>query len=123
MAKHKTRLYEIHFKDKQSVKEELGSLLASINILQETRQAVLLAAYQNEDRRRLSNQLFKKQLPIQVQENEILWAYFPVESTIGEQSLIRSFIVNHVFYRKDTVILSVSLTCEKSKQWFDPTIL
>ncbi|EIQ7147976.1 hypothetical protein ACQ63I_001381 [Enterococcus faecalis] len=123
MAKNKTRLYEIHFKDEQSVKEELGSLLASINILQETRQAVLLAAYQNEDRRRLSNQLFKKQLPIQVQEDEILWAYFPVESTIGEQSLIRSFIVNHVFYRKDTVILSVSLTYEKSKQWFDPTIL
>lgn len=123
MAKHKTRLYEIHFKDEKSVKEELGSLLASINILQETRQALLIAAYQNEDRRRLSNQLFKKQLPIQVQENEILWAYFPVESTIGEQSLIRSFIVNHVFYRQETVILSVSLTYEKSKQWFDPTIL
>ncbi|MGG5315813.1 hypothetical protein [Enterococcus sp. AZ072] len=115
-----TKLYEIQFIDEVSVQQELANLLEnSIDVIQETRKALLVAAYQVQERRRLTNHIFKEHQVIQVQENDLLWAYYCPEKTKNHRTAFRSFLVKQRYHRKNKMILVVHPTYEQSKQWFD----
>lgn len=115
-----TRLYEIYFIDAFSVQHELDQILTnSIDILSSTKKALIISAYQIEERRRLTNRLFKEKQKVWIDEETILWAYFSPEQTKRKQIVFRSFIVKELVYVKNKIIVKVRLTYEKSKQWFD----
>lgn len=124
MKKRIAKLYEIAFLDERAIQTELEPLLRQdVNILKETRHTLLVSAYSMEDRRRLSNRLFKERQKVQVQKEDLLWAYFPPELTTLNQTKFRCFIVKEVIHQKDKIILFVRLTYEKQKNWFDMKIL
>ncbi|MBO1126573.1 hypothetical protein FQS96_14120 [Enterococcus faecalis] len=120
MKRRIVTLYEIKFLDELSILNELqGTLNSSIDILKETRKNLLNAAYSTEDRRRLANRVLKEKRPVRVQKEDILWAYFPPELTRWNQTKFRSFFVKEVVYQKNRVILTVRLSYEKQRNWFD----
>lgn len=120
MRRRVAKLYEIQFLDVDSVQSELQfSLKDSVDCLQETKSALLQAAYAKKDARKLSNRLFKETAPVHIQTADILWAYYSADLTRKNQSLIRSFYVHQVFIEKDRIILFVRFLYEKEKNWFD----
>lgn len=120
MKKRIVALYEIVFLDEVSILNELhGTLSSSVDILKETRKALLDAAYSKEDRQRLANRVLKEKRLVRVQKEDILWAYFPPELTRWNQTKFRSFFVKEVVYQKNRVILMVRLSYEKQRNWFD----
>lgn len=124
MNKRMTKLYEIQFLDEASIQHELeGLFIKERDRVKDTRKALLVSAYSTEDRRRLTNRLFKEHRKVQVQEEDILWAYFPPELTQSKQTMIRSFFVKAVESQKNKIILSVRFAYEKKKSWFDPKLL
>lgn len=124
MKKRIAKLYEIAFLDEQSIQTEFNPLLRQdVDILKETRYALLVSAYSIEDRRRLSNQLFKEHQKVQIQKEDLLWAYFPPELTTFNQTKFRCFSVKEVVHQKDRIILFVQLAYEKQKNWLDTKLL
>lgn len=124
MKKRIAKLYEIAFLDEQAIQTEFNPLLRQgVNILKETRHALLVSAYSIEDRRRLSNRLFKEHQKVQIQKEDLLWAYFPPELTTFNQTKFRCFTVKEVIHQKDRIILFVQLVYEKQKNWFDTKLL
>ena len=124
MKKRIAKLYEIAFLDEHAIQTELNHLLCqNVNILKETKHALLVSAYSIEDRRRLSNRLFKEHQEVQVQKEDLLWAYFPPELTILNQTKFRCFSVKEVIYQKDRITLFVQLAYEKQKSWFNTKLL
>lgn len=124
MEKRIVRLYEILLLDEQTIERELNETLKdSVNILQETKKAILNAAYDLEDRRRFISRLLGEKQPVRVQEDDFLWACFAPRITKSDQTLFRSFYVRSVLYEKDKISLSTRLTYEKKKNWFDLNII
>ncbi|OJG43000.1 hypothetical protein RV02_GL002920 [Enterococcus gilvus] len=81
--------------------------------------ALLLSAYQIEERRTIVNKILNERKPIEVTENEFLWAYFSSEQTLRKEIIFRSFIIKKLVYQNNKTKLIVGLTYEKSRQWFD----
>lgn len=124
MKKRIVKLYEIAFINEHTIQHELNDLLRQdVNILKETRHALRVSAYSIENRRRLSSRLFKEHQKVQVQKEDLLWAYFPQELTIFNQTKFRCFTVKEVVHQKDRIILFVQLAYEKQKSWFDTKLL
>lgn len=124
MKKRIAKLYEIAFLDEQAIQTDLNPLLRQgVNILKETRHALLVSAYSIEDRRRLSNRLFKEHQKVQIQKEDLLWAYFPPELTTFNQTKFRCFSVKEVVHQKDRITLFVRLAYEKQKNWFETKLL
>lgn len=120
MTRRIARLYEIQFSDETSIQTELHkTLLESVDVIKETRKTLLIASYGLECQRRIVNQIIKDKQLIRVKEGDLLWAYFSPELTQNSQTQFRSFYVESVHYEKDTVILMMTLTYEKMKNWFD----
>lgn len=115
-----TKLYKIQFVDEAKVQQELASLLEdSVDIIQETKKALVIAAYQVQERRRITNRIFREHQVIHVQENDLLWAYYSSEKNKNQRTAFRSFLVNQRYHRKNKMILVVQSTYEQSNQWFD----
>ncbi|MFS1026348.1 hypothetical protein ACFC9R_13700 [Enterococcus casseliflavus] len=124
MKKRMAKLYEIAFLDEQDIQTELSTLLRQdVDILKETRYALLVSAYSIEDRRRLSNRLFKEHQKVHVQKEDLLWTYFPPELTTFNQTKFRCFSVKEVIHQKDRITLFVQLAYEKQRNWFDTKLL
>ncbi|PQD43696.1 hypothetical protein SAMN04487821_11679 [Enterococcus malodoratus] len=91
-------MYDIEFLNERSILTEMQELLIdSVDCIKETRKAPLDAAYATKDRRKLSNKLFNEEKRVHVQEDDLLWAYFPPEITKNNQTQFRSFSL--LYYR------------------------
>ncbi|MBO0460038.1 hypothetical protein JZO77_25250 [Enterococcus hulanensis] len=114
------KLYEIKFVDDKRIQQELSGILNhSIDILRTTRRSLLASAYQTENRRKMSNKLFKENHPTKIKEKDFLWACFSSEQTIRNELLFRSFYVRKMIYQEEKNILIVDLTYEKSRLWLE----